>query len=295
MKKNSRRPPAEAKKERERQLRGVMERILNAFETGDVPAILKRVWLNLADRTLPMAQWSPLNQFIVAISGATDARAFGQWKDAGRSVRKGEKAFRILAPLVYKAKEDDPLHGIKEGDPVIRGFKAVAVFDVSQTEGEPLPNPYREEHEAFLAALPLRGVAEKWGIQVVVERTPGGFASYGGGTIRLATDSKASWLHELTHAAEDRLGALKVLGQDPAQEVVAQLGASTLAEFLGLEHESDRGFSWRYIQHYAKDDPLGTARALLERTMAAVRLIVNTAAELEQDAIHEPRQLLLVA
>ncbi len=59
---------------------------------------------------------------------------FRTWKKLGRTVRKGEKAIWILAPMVTRTPTTGP-----EDDRVIRGFKYVPVFDVSQTEGEELP------------------------------------------------------------------------------------------------------------------------------------------------------------
>ena len=53
------------------------------------------------------------------------------WQKRGRQVMKGERAIRILAPMVKKIKENN-------GDEtyIIRGFRPVSVFDVSQTEGD---------------------------------------------------------------------------------------------------------------------------------------------------------------
>lgn len=65
---------------------------------------------------------------------ATIVQGFHGWKRLGRSVKKGEKGIGITAPLAYRDSE-------KKGseDRVIRGFRVVHVFDVAQTEGDPLP------------------------------------------------------------------------------------------------------------------------------------------------------------
>jgi antirestriction protein ArdC len=67
---------------------------------------------------------------------ATHVAGFGAWRRMNRVVRKGEKAIWILAPMVYK--NADAEHG--EGERIIRGFKWVPVFDISQTDGEDLPS-----------------------------------------------------------------------------------------------------------------------------------------------------------
>jgi len=66
---------------------------------------------------------------------ASRVAGFKTWRALGRTVRKGEKAIWILAPMVAKRADGvDPTD-----DRVVRGFKYVPVFDLSQTEGEELP------------------------------------------------------------------------------------------------------------------------------------------------------------
>jgi antirestriction protein ArdC len=66
---------------------------------------------------------------------ATRIAGFNAWKSYVRFVRKGEKAIRILAPMVYKQTDEKT----DEEQKVIRGFKWVPVFDIASTDGEDLP------------------------------------------------------------------------------------------------------------------------------------------------------------
>jgi hypothetical protein len=68
---------------------------------------------------------------------ATWVAGFQKWRSMGRSVKKGEKGIAILAPLMFRVDPDDPDNKNTE----LGGFKVVYVFDVSQTDGEPLPEP----------------------------------------------------------------------------------------------------------------------------------------------------------
>ena len=86
---------------------------------------------------------------------ATLVAGYQAWqKNFKRHVKKGERGIRILAPAPYKIKEErekvDPVTGEimldQDGMPQkeeievkIPAFRAVSVFDVSQTDGEPLP------------------------------------------------------------------------------------------------------------------------------------------------------------
>ena len=86
---------------------------------------------------------------------ATQVAGYQAWqKNFERHVNKGEKAIRILAPAPYKIKEErdklDPVTGEmmfdengmpqkEETEVTIPAFRAVSVFDVSQTDGKPIP------------------------------------------------------------------------------------------------------------------------------------------------------------
>jgi antirestriction protein ArdC len=68
---------------------------------------------------------------------ASRVAGFNAWRKLDRFVQKGEKCIWILAPMVYKT---DAVDEVKAEEPakVIRGFKPVAVFDISQTDGAEL-------------------------------------------------------------------------------------------------------------------------------------------------------------
>ena len=107
---------------------------------------------------------------------ATLVAGYQAWqKNFNRHVNKGERGIRILAPAPYKIKEErdklDPVTGEvmldKDGTPQteeveikIPAFRAVSVFDVSQTDGEPLPELEAKEllstvegYEDFINAI----------------------------------------------------------------------------------------------------------------------------------------------
>ena len=60
---------------------------------------------------------------------------FGAWRKLHRSVRRGERAIWVVAPMVARR----PGTGPDEDRSVISGFKLVPVFDIGQTDGAPLP------------------------------------------------------------------------------------------------------------------------------------------------------------
>ncbi len=64
---------------------------------------------------------------------ASQVAGYRAWQKLGRQVTKGERGIMIFAPCPFKKERDN-------GDTETgMFFRAVHVFDVSQTEGEPLP------------------------------------------------------------------------------------------------------------------------------------------------------------
>ena len=118
------------------------------------------------------------NTLLIALQrpDATLVAGYQAWqKNFNRHVNKGERGIRILAPAPYKIKEErdklDPVTGEvmldKDGMPQteevevkIPAFRAVSVFDVKQTSGEPIPELEAKEllstvegYEDFIKAI----------------------------------------------------------------------------------------------------------------------------------------------
>lgn len=259
--------------------------IVSAFEAGNLPAALAPIFIKRKDDR-PSTQWSWTNQLIAALHGCSDARAFGQWLDVKRAVRKGEHARAIiLAPCTRKEAATDESGEARERVHVY-GFRGVPVFDVSQTEGEPLPPAVDADTSAWLAQLPLREVAEAWGLSIdVISGRPGkplGWYRHKQAIV-LGVKNLSVFFHELLHSADDRLGQLTERGQHWRSEIVAELGGAILLCILGNELEADLGGCWRYVSSYAKDaelEPITACSRVLKRTCDAVALILDTAEQL---------------
>ncbi len=221
-----------------------LESIVQKFNEGDIPEAIAYSMFPIPN--IPASRWSLLNRTLMFFAGTGDARGFRQWQEAGRHVKKGSKAFTILAPrFITKQKEED-----EEAKSILVGFLAVPVFRVEDTEGEPL-----DYQKIELPELPLMEVAEEWGI--CVKAIPGnyhyfGYFSQDRKEIALATKEESVFFHELAHAAHQRLlGELKK-GQDWKQEIVAELSAAALCRLVGKTSEH-LGNNYRYIERYAKD------------------------------------------
>lgn len=92
-----------------------------------------------------------LNNVLLITSQCPDATrvaGYSMWKRLGRQVRRGEKGIAILAPLTFTTTErvapdagpaNEPGQPAIERTKVLAGFRVAKVFDVSQTDGAPLP------------------------------------------------------------------------------------------------------------------------------------------------------------
>lgn len=260
--------------------------IVDAFQNpATLPEALAPVFIRRRDN-VPCRSWSWNNQFIAALHGHADARGYKQWQSVGRHVKKGQRAFHILVPCSKKIEETDEKTGETRERYITYGFKAAAVFGLSQTDGDPLPEP-DPELTRWLESLPLRDVAEYWGLSVEAYNGQPGQAlgKYRPGHgIALGVENLTVWAHELTHAADDRcIGGLQP-GQEPLQEVVAQLGAATLLMAIEQPQDADLGFTWGYVRDYAekaRQEPVVACQRVLKRTCDAVALILDTAEQLQ--------------
>jgi hypothetical protein len=156
--------------------------------------------------------------------GATHLAGFQAWRrNWGRQVKKGEHGIKILAPVPFnETKEFEKLDPVtkqpildENGQPVMEtlmrmgaGFRPVTIFDVSQTEGDPLPELAEaltgdvERYELFMDAL--RAVSP---LPIVFEDLPpdkDGVCRFGNNiAIRdgmSQTQTVSAVIHEIAHA-----------------------------------------------------------------------------------------------
>ncbi len=180
---------------------------------------------------------------------------FNTWLKCGRFVRKGEKGISILAPMFFRDKRQ-----AKDGsDEETRRiwFKVVYVFDISQTDGEPLPElPTKsvgERGEDMLVRL-LR-FAQSRGITVrFVEKCKlnGAAGTSHGNEIEIRTSETdvttqaATLAHEIAHSLLHwTADGHKITTRDGKEidkqqrELEAEATAYTVCSYFGIQSPSD--------------------------------------------------------
>lgn len=265
-----------AKKTKEEIVKEAAENLIEMFKTGNMP---KAVGFTIIRRQVgderPADNWSIGNQVLMLGNGTFDARGFKQWQDVGRYVKKGASAIYILAPMTRKVEDEKT----KEEKISIFGFKAIPVFRYEDTEGKELPG--RPDYTP--AQLPpLYEAASKLGLSLKFAPITGNrLGSYSSSrkTITLSAKDAAVYFHELAHAMHDRIKPFKG-GQDPLQEIVAEMGAAVLCELQGISGYQQQ--SYDYIKHYTAkmghQDVLKTIMKVLNEVEQVVTSILELAA-----------------
>ncbi len=260
-------------------VRKVLDTILEKFKTGDIPEAVAFSMLPVPD-DLPSAKWSLLNRMVMFLSGTHDGRGYRQWNKANRNVKKGSKAFHILVP--YFKKLEDKETG--EHSEVLKGFMVKPVFRYEDTDGEAL-----EYEQIDMGELPLIQKAEQWGLNV--KAIPGSFSyfgyySSGRQEIALATKEESVFFHELSHAAHEKVKGKLKGGQNPLQEIVAELSAQALCRIVGKQPNDTLGNSYRYIERYAEKvgiKPYNACMKVLGETEKVLSLILDAGKEVDVD------------
>ena len=244
------------------------------------------------------------NTLLIAMQGGQLVAGYNKWRDDfHRNVKKGEKAIKILAPAPFKAKKEvqkldaqgRPVMG-KDGKPVtevqeiqVPAFKIVSVFDVSQTEGEPLPSIGVEE---------LTGSVERYGeffkaleqtspVPIGFEDIPGGSHGYYHLTEkRIAIQEGMSELqtlktaiheiaHSKLHAIDPEAPAIEQADRPDSRtrEVQAESVAYAVCQHYGLD-TSD--YSFGYVAGWSSGKDLKELKASLETIRATAHELITT-------------------
>jgi hypothetical protein len=193
---------------------------------------------------------------------ATNVAGFHTWKSLGRFVKAGEKGIAILAPMVFKTDSRDvqpqpePVIGDDE-DRTVR-FRVVYVFDVTQTDGEPLPEFAKAVGDPGDYAERLRSLVRQLSIELEYsEQLGGAFGVSKGGTIVIQqgldpaqefTTLVHELAHEILHHGDNREGTTKT-----SRELQAEAVAFVVAQAIGLDTGTA---SSDYIQLYRGDKDL---------------------------------------
>lgn len=170
---------------------------------------------------------------------ATHVAGFGTWKKQGRWVKKGEKGIAILVPVRYRRKDQEPL--VDEPEEAVLGYMAGYVFDISQTEGEDLPEFATVDGDPTFYADTLRLFGLDHGIKIEYVACLNGAKGVSKGNHIQILDSLPAaeefgvLVHEIAHELLHR-GERKTDTQ--TRELEAEAVAFVVCSGIGLETNS---------------------------------------------------------
>ena len=131
-----------------------MDSIMQSLESGVEELFTSNRYQEFLKTMAKFHNYSFNNTMLIAMQrpDATLVTSYKNWQSMGRQVMKGEKGITIIAPAPYKKMKEKevldenqrPIMGT-DGKPkteqvevIVPHFKAVTVFDIAQTSGEPI-------------------------------------------------------------------------------------------------------------------------------------------------------------
>jgi antirestriction protein ArdC len=175
---------------------------------------------------------------------ASNVAGIRTWNSLGRFVKRGEKGILILAPMVgYRrlrqeetAAEDDAKEERKQE---LVGFRAVYVFDVSQTEGKELPTLTEVQGDVSGYRERLFKFVESQGVELSYSEriAPTKGLSHSGKITLLSgmqpAEEFSTLVHEIGHEMLHR-GDRRTLTTKQVRETEAEAVAFVVCQAVGL-------------------------------------------------------------
>ena len=256
-------------------------------------------WRAMLDTAAKFHSYSLGNLVLIALQApqATRVAGFRGWQSVGRQVRKGERGIAILAPCTYRPKtltcttdstgeqpqdERGGQAAATASGKQLRGFRVVHVFDISQTDGDPLP----EVAPVLLSGQAPAGLWHDLAGQVsgygyALERGDcagaNGFTDPTRRVVRVRDDIDEAQAvkvlaHELGHLECGHVTDLPTyLTCRGRCEVEAESVAYVVAAAHGLDAS---GYTFAYVAGWAGGDP-ATVRQAAETVTRAARTILG--------------------
>jgi len=240
-------------------------------------------WTEYLDFLAKFRQYSFNNTMLILIQrpDATHVASYKRWTEMGRQVKKGEKSLGIFAPMMRK--REDKTTG--EERRYISGFRIVPVFDIAQTEGDPVPAPVLPVlldgeapaglYDSLALLVAEKGYSLKIGPTVAGEN---GYCSPASKTIHvtegLSNAQAAKTLchevaHMLLHTEEDSL-TVEAMAHRGIAEVEAESVAHIVLGSVGMPTDE---YTLPYIAGWSDGKPEAVA-ATADRVLKTTKEIL---------------------
>ncbi|MCJ7856535.1 YodL domain-containing protein [Lachnospiraceae bacterium NSJ-143] len=295
-------PPGDRLKEITDQLEKGLQDLFSSEKYADYLKTMSKFYGYSASNTLLIYMQRP---------DASRVAGYGDWqKNFHRHVKRGEHGIKILAPCPYKQqveREQTRPDGktVTVTEEVTRAaFKPVTVFDVSQTEGEPLPTLGVNELTGDVEHYPdffeaLKQVAPfPVGFEAITSGAKG-YCNYAEQRIAIhegmaEVQNVKTAIHEITHATLHNYYAEKEKEVPPEQrkdqrtrEVEAESVAYTVCQHYGID-TSD--YSFGYIAGWSSDKQTKELKASLGTIRNTAAALITAIDEKYQEIVKAKEQ-----
>ena len=295
-----------------------MDEIMEKLSDGVTACANSEEFKRLLDTMARFPRYSLNNNLLIMMQrpDATLCQSFTGWREMNRFVKKGEKGIRILAPAPYKKNVEKGILDASgkpvmdgDGNPVkesvevkMTAFKPVTTFDISQTEGEPLPivgvdelvgniEGYFTLFEAIKACTPVPVEFE--------DITTGAKGYYSKAENRIAINDEMSevqnvktLLHESAHQKLHSVEALQMREGKPSRadkEVEAESVAYVICQHFGI-NTSD--YSFAYVAGWAEGKDISQLKESLDTIRRAAGEMITAIDEKVLEMVGEKDSIL---
>ena len=286
-----------------------MEQMTSKLENGVKDIFASGNFKKYLDFCAKLPRYSINNQILIMLQKpeATMCQSYTGWKDMNRFVRKGEKGIRIFAPAPYKMQKEQEKTDVsgkvvvdKDGEPVkekveitVNAFKPVSTFDVSQTEGDPVPTVGVNELTAAVEGYEslLNALKEVIPVPVSFEQIDSGAKGfYHLEENRIVVQEGMSeaqtvktLVHEASHQALHSKEAREASGETKSknqQETEAESIAYVVCQHYGIDTSE---YSFPYVATWSADKEVPELKASLETIRSTASWMITKIDEKMQE------------
>jgi len=245
----------------------VTDRIIEELEKGNIP--WERPWTGVrsgAYNRISKKPYSIINQLMLQHTG--EYATFKQWSECGGHIKKGSESEMVVFWKIYQ-KEEKSKNGevVKKAIPILR---YIPVFHISQVEGvEPLKAEELHQTEPIEEAERIMAdYIQREGIKLEKEKSNEAYYSPSLDKVHLplieqfpeVAEAYSTYFHELTHSTGHSSRLNRFAGGSGSaafgtetyskEELVAEIGAATILNMLGIETKHSFRNSAAYIQNW---------------------------------------------
>ena len=268
-----------------------LDEIMKALETGVRDFMETDSYKSYLRAVGKFHNYSMNNVMLITMQrpDATLVAGYNTWKKSfNRNVKRGEKGLKIIAPMsVSVEKEEDRVdqygNTYKEKVTVtVPRFRAVTVFDVSQTDGDPLPDispaDLKDEVNNYSAFLKAVEKASDVPINFIgIEGSAKGYFNVANNEISVARGMSESQtlktlIHEIAHSVLHNKNNGGVFIDTKTKEVQAESVAFSVCSHFGIDTSE---YTFPYVTAWAGDKDLKTLRNSMDTIKDTASLLIH--------------------